>query len=100
MNRRTVLRRRLRADVHALAALLRRPDADPREVWRLADAVLDAHDAAGDELHSLRAEVVWLMRQVAARRPVDADACAARLRDAAGSIPADTAAARGVALCG
>ncbi len=87
MNRQTALRQQLRSHVHALAGVLRLPHGDPREVWRLADAVLDAHDATGDDLLELRAEVVWVMHQVAARRTFNADEAAARLLDGAAAIP-------------
>lgn len=86
----------LRTRVHALATALRRPDADPRQVWRLADAALDAHDEGGVDLLELRAEVVWVMRQVAARRPFDTDACADRLRAATTDLPAGPDARHGL----
>lgn len=102
MNRLATLHHRLRADVHALAAALRRPDADPREVWRLADAALDAHDESGSECLELRAEVVWVMTQVAALRPFDADACADRLAAGTATLPAafDTRRPLEAACCG
>lgn len=103
MNRRAAPHHRLRADIHALAAALRRPDADPREVWRLADAALDAHDESGSERLELRAEVVWVMNQIAARRPFDADACADRLHAGAATLPTagfDTRRPLEAACCG
>ena len=87
MDRPTALRYQLRIQVQALAAALVRPGADPRGVWRLADTVLDTHDDLGAELHELRGEVAWLMRQIAARRDVDAAVCADSLRAHAAAIP-------------
>lgn len=82
----TAYRYQLRIQLRALAAALHRPGADPREIWRLADAALDTHDASGSEMHELRSEVVWLMCQIAARREVDAARCAATLLVHAASI--------------
>ncbi|MDB4952149.1 MAG: hypothetical protein JWM27_4798 [Gemmatimonadetes bacterium] len=80
MERQTALRMQLRIQVYALVALLRRPEADPRRVWTIADAVLDSHDASQADHAALRGEVCHLMHAIASRRDVNAAAVADRLK--------------------
>jgi hypothetical protein len=80
MHRQTALRFQLKIQVFTLTDALRSEPVEPRRLWQIADAVLDTHDCAAAGHAELRAEVVHLMRQIAARRPLDASACAARLK--------------------
>ena len=94
MDRTDALLFQLRVQVLALSRALVRPGADARALWRLADDVLDTHDAADAGLFDLRAEVFVLMRAIARRSPYDAHAVSARLAEHARGFasPATTSA--------
>ena len=79
MDRHGALGFQLVFQVHSLARLLRRPNADPRRLWTLCDEVLDTVDAVEVGDPALRAEVRHLMGQVARREAVDGAAVAARV---------------------
>jgi hypothetical protein len=86
MDRTDALLFQLRVQVLALARALVRPGADARALWRMADAVLDTHDAADAARLDLRAEVHTLMSAIARRRHFDAEGVSARLAEHARAL--------------